>query len=385
MKKIMALLMVLMMVLSACASQEKPSDTKPADTAAVSKEPADTKAEDPEAADAVTAEKKDIKDIKVGVSVGTTQEERWQREISMFEEYAKKHGFEILVQSAENDAQKQVSQCENLVNQGIDVLILQSLDAAAVAPIVDAAHEEGIKVIAYDRFAMNCDLDYYITFDSYKVGATQATFVTEKAPKGNYIWLKGGPEDNNAHLVAEGQKSVLQPYIDSGDINIVLEQWCKGWDPNEALNHTENGLTAADNDIQAVVASNDGTAGGAIQALQAQGLTVPISGQDADLAACQRIVEGTQTGTVYKPLAKLNQAAMELAVAVATGNDPQTSIGTELGVWTKLSNDFKDVDTFSVDVVAIDADNIYEILIKQDAFHTVEDVYKNIPREQWPE
>lgn len=327
---------------------------------------------------------KDIKDIKIGVSVGTTQEERWQREIGMFEAYAEENGFELMVQSAENNAQKQVSQCENLFNQGIDVLILQSLDAAAVAPIIDQAHQEGIPVIAYDRFAMNCDLDYYVTFDSFKVGVVQATFVTEKAPKGNYIWLKGGEEDNNAHLVAAGHKSVLQPYIDKGDINIVLEQWCKGWDPNEALKNTENGLTLANNDVQGVIASNDGTAGGAIQALAAQGLNVPIAGQDADLAACQRIVEGKQTGTVYKPLAKLNLAAIQLAVALATGEDPKTSTDPGLGTWTTLNNNQKDVDSFSVDVTAIDKDNIYDIIIKQDEFHTLGDVYKNVPKDQWP-
>ena len=327
---------------------------------------------------------KDIKDIKVGVSVGTTQEERWQREIDMFKAYADDKGFELMVQSAENNAQKQVSQCENLINQGIDVLILQSLDAAAVAPIIDEAHQDGIPVIAYDRFAMNCDLDYYVTFDSYKVGVVQATFVTEKAPEGNYIWLKGADEDNNAHLVAAGQESVLKPYIESGDIKIILEQWCKGWDPNEALKNTENGLTLANNDIQGVIASNDGTAGGAIQALAAQGLNVPIAGQDADLAACQRIVEGKQTGTVYKPLAKLNLAAIELAVSLATGEDPKVAIDSDLGIWTTLNNNFKDVDSFSVDVTAIDKDNIYDIIVKQDQFHTLEDVYKNVPKDQWP-
>ena len=330
------------------------------------------------------AQVKDIKDIRVGVSIGHTQEERWQREIDMFRSYAEEHGFELLVQSAENNAQRQISQCENLVSQGIDVLILQSLDADGVAPIIDMAHRDGVPVISYDRFAMNCDLDYYITFDSFKVGATQATFVTERAPKGNYIWLKGGAEDNNAHLVAAGQRSILQPFIDRGDINIILEQWCRGWDPNEALNHTENALTLANNDIQGVVASNDGTAGGAIQALAAQDLNVPISGQDADLAACQRIVEGRQSGTVYKPLAKLNQAAMELAVALATGKDPKTAVDPSLGIWTTLNNNHKEVDSFSVDVIAIDKDNLYDILIVQDGFHRLEDVYRNVPQDQWP-
>jgi D-xylose transport system substrate-binding protein len=333
-----------------------------------------------------TTGQKDIKDIRIGVSIGHTQEERWQREIDMFREYAAQNGFELIVQSAENNAQRQVSQCENLVNQGIDVLILQSLDADAVAPIIETAHQEGIKVIAYDRFAMNCDLDYYITFDSFKVGVVEATFVVNNAPKGNYIWLKGGPEDNNAHLVADGSRSILQPLVDRGDITIVLEQWCQGWDPNEAMKHTENALTMMGNNIQAVVAPNDGTAGGAIQALAAQNMAgkVPIGGQDADLAACQRIVEGIQTGTTYKPLAKLNRSAMELAVALATGKDPRTAIDPSLGVWTTLSNNFKAVDSFSVDVTAIDKDNLYDILIVQDKFHKLEDVYRNLPRSQWP-
>ena len=331
-------------------------------------------------------EKKDISEIVVGLSIGNTTEERWNREIEMFQDYADEKGFELNTQIANNDANKQISQCENLINQGVDVLIVQSLDAEAAGPIVDAAHDAGIKVIAYDRFIMNSDLDYYVTFDSYKVGETEAKFVVEAAPKGNYIWLKGAPEDNNAHLVAEGQKDVLQPYIDSGDITIVTEQWCKGWDPNEALKHTENGLTVANNDVQGVIASNDGTAGAAVEALVAQGLagTVPICGQDADLAACQRIVEGTQTGTVYKPLAPLNQAACELAVAIATGEDPKSSVDSSLGTWQTLNNNTKDVDSFTVDVEAVNKDNIYEIICVRDQFHSVEEVYANVPKDQWP-
>ncbi len=331
-------------------------------------------------------EKKDISEIVVGLSIGNTTEERWNREIEMFQDYADEKGFELNTQIANNDANKQISQCENLINQGVDVLIVQSLDAEAAGPIVDAAHDAGIKVIAYDRFIMNSDLDYYVTFDSYKVGETEAKFVVEAAPKGNYIWLKGAPEDNNAHLVAEGQQDVLQPYIDSGDITIVTEQWCKGWDPNEALKHTENGLTVANNDVQGVIASNDGTAGAAVEALAAQGLagTVPICGQDADLAACQRIVEGTQTGTVYKPLAPLNQAACELAVAIATGEDPKSSVDSSLGTWQTLNNNTKDVDSFTVDVEAVNKDNIYEIICVRDQFHTVEEVYANVPKDQWP-
>jgi len=323
--------------------------------------------------------------IRIGISIGTLRQERWVREIEMFREYGEANDVEILVQSAEDDPAKQVSQVENLLSQGIDVLIVQALDSEAVGVVIEPAHAEGVPVIAYDRLVRNGDLDYYVTFDSVKVGEVQAQFVVEQAPKGNYIWLKGGPEDFNAHLVYQGHKNILTPYIERGDINVVLEQWCIGWDPEEALRHTENGLTLANNNIQAVIASNDGTAGGAIQALAAQGLAgkVPIAGQDADIAAAQRIVEGTQTGTVYKPLALLNRAAMDLAMALANGQDPKSSLDPKLGVWTQLDNGTKMVDSFSVDVIAVDKDNIDEQLIKS-GFHKLEDVYRNVPQSQWP-
>lgn len=378
MKKVLSVVLAFTLVLSmlvACTPAAKPAEaTSVPSTESAAQEPATVEAG------------KTLSDVKIGVSVGTLKQERWQREIDMFKAYADEKGFELAVQSADDDPTKQASQVENLISQGIDVLIIQSLDAEACAPLVDLAHEAGIPVIAYDRFIMNADLDYYITFDSVKVGEKEAQFVVDRAPEGNYIWLKGGPEDNNAHLVAQGQKNVLQPYIDSGAITIVTEQWCDGWNPEEALKHTENGLTTANNDIQGVIASNDGTAGGAIQALAAQGLAgqIPIAGQDADLAACQRIVEGTQTGTVYKPLAKLNAACIQLAVALALGQDLNAAIDSTLGVWTKLDNNFKQVDSFSVDVIAIDKDNLYDILIVQDKFHTIEDVYANVPQDQWP-
>ncbi|MFA7670819.1 MAG: substrate-binding domain-containing protein [Sphaerochaetaceae bacterium] len=334
---------------------------------------------------AAGAGEKQAKKIRFGISVGTLKQERWVREIEMFREWGDKNGVEMLVQSAEDDPNRQVAQVENLLSQGIDVLIVQALDSEAIGVVIDSAHADGVPVIAYDRFARNGDLDYYITFDSVKVGEVQAQFVVNKAPKGNYIWLKGGPEDFNAHLVAQGHRNILQPYIDRGDIKIVLEQWCIGWDPEEALRHTENGLTLANNNIQAVIASNDGTAGGAIQALAAQGLAgiVPIAGQDADIAACQRIVEGIQTGTAYKPLALLNRAAVEVAMALAQGKDPKSVVDPKLGSWTLLDNGYKMVDSFSVDVIAVDKDNMVDIIIK-DGFHSLEDVYKNVPKNQWP-
>lgn len=333
-------------------------------------------------------ETKDISEISVGVSLGTLKQERWAREADMFQQYADDNGFTISIQSANDDTALQVSQCENLINQGVDVLLLQPLDAEAVSPVITEAHDAGIKVISYDRFAMNCDVDYYITFDSVKVGEVEAQFVVDAAPKGNYIVLRGGPEDNNAILVAEGQDNILNPLIEAGDINVVIDQWCDGWDPNLALEYTENGLTACNNDLQGLIASNDDTCGGAVQALAEQGLAgkVPCCGQDADVAGCQRIVEGTQTGTVFKPTPILNQAACELAVAIATGaEDEKGAVDGSLGTWGTLNNNTKDVDTFNVDVIAVDKSNIDDIIIKEYAYQTVEDVYANVDKSEWPD
>lgn len=327
----------------------------------------------------------EVEKVKVGLSVGTLTDERWQRDVDMFKAAAEKYDFELIIQSAELDAQKQVSQCENMISSGIDVLIIQPQDSDAAGVIIDTAHEDGVPVIAYDRLINNSDLDYYVTFDSVKVGEVEAQFVIDKVSKGNFIWLMGDPKDNNAHLVKEGHANVLQPYIDNGDINIVLEQACTSWLPEQALQHVENGLTMIDNDLQAIIAPNDGTAGGSIQALKAQGLAgkVPIAGQDADIAACQRIVEGTQTGTVYKPLAKLNEATVEIILAIINEVEPKEVVGGELGIWTTINNKQKDVDSFYVDVVAVDKDNMMDTVIA-DGFHSQEEVYKNIPKDQWP-
>jgi D-xylose transport system substrate-binding protein len=265
------------------------------------------------------------------------------------------------------------------------VLIIQALDSDAAGVIVNSAKEQGVATIAYDRLINNCDVDFYATFDNIKVGEVEAQFVIDNAPTGNYIWLKGDQSDNNAQLVYEGHMNVIQPYIDSGDISIISEQWCKNWMPDKAMMHVENALTMVDNDIQGILAPNDGTAGGAIQALEAQGLAgeVAIAGQDADLAACQRIVEGLQTGTVYKPTYKLNDVIVEMALALANGEDVKSVVTEDRGTWDTTDNGYKEVDSYLIDVVAVDADNMMDTIIA-DGFHTMEEVYANIPENEWP-
>ena len=378
---VLSLFLVLMLVLSACSSGQ---DSSPGGSTGSASSGTPSQSSSGSGGGSGQDDK-----IVVGFSVGTMKQERWQREVDMARKYAEEHGFELIVQSAEDDANKQVQQVEDMLTKGIDVLLISALDSESSGVVVEKAHEVGVPVVAYDRLVRNGDLDYYLTFDKVRVGELQAQMLVERYPKGNYIWVLGGPEDNNAHLLKQGQESVLQPYIDRGDINIVLQQWAKGWSPEEAMKIVENGLTLANNDVVAVLASNDGTAGGAVQALAAQGLAgkVGVSGQDADIAALQRIVEGTQTGTVYKPLKNLNKTAMDFVYALAKKDqakvDAMLAGQFENGHIGTVDNGFKEVTTFLMDVVVVTKDNIVDTVVK-DGFQTIEEIYKNVPKDQWP-
>ncbi|OUM99718.1 MAG: D-xylose ABC transporter substrate-binding protein [Paenibacillaceae bacterium ZCTH02-B3] len=315
--------------------------------------------------------KKDDGKILIGLSMDTLQEERWQRDRDLFVAKAKELGAEVEVQSANSDDAKQIAQAESLISQGVDVLVVIPHDAEATAAIVEKAHAAGVKVIAYDRLIKNSDVDLYVSFDNERVGQMQAEAIVKLVPKGKYVYIGGSETDNNAHLFKKGAFDVLQPYIERGDIEIVYDQWTKDWNPAVAMANMENALTANNNQIDAVVAANDGTAGGVIQALAAQGLAgkIPVSGQDAELAACQRIVEGTQTMTVYKPIKLLAEKAAELAVAMAKGEQIQTD--------RTVHNGKIDVPSILLDPISVDKTNIDQTVIA-DGFHSREDVYKNV-------
>jgi D-xylose transport system substrate-binding protein len=322
-------------------------------------------------------EKKEDDKIVIGFSMDTLKEERWQRDKELFEAKVKELGAEVKTLAANGDDAAQLSQAEQLISEGVDVLVVVPHNAEASAAIVEKAHKEGIPVISYDRLIKNAEVDYYVSFDNVRVGEMQAKAIVEKAPKGNYVYIGGADTDNNAHLFREGAMNVLKPLEEKGDIKIVYDQFSKEWKPEEALKNMENALTANNNNIQAVVAANDGTAGGVIQALAAQGLAgkVPVSGQDAELAALQRIVEGTQTMTVYKPIHMIATKAAEMAVALAKGEKIETN--------QTVSNGKIDVPSVLLDPIAVTKENVLDTVIK-DGYHKLEDVFKNVPKDQWP-
>jgi D-xylose transport system substrate-binding protein len=214
--------------------------------------------------------------------------------------------------------------------------------------------------------------DLYISFDNEQVGYLQAEYILRQKPKGAYFLLGGAPTDNNAQLLRKGQLRALQPAINSGDIRLVAggEHWAVNWDPRDALKKAEQVLTQTNNQVDAVVASNDGTAGGVIQALEGQNLagTVLVSGQDAELAACQRIVKGTQTMTVYKPIHLIATKAAQAAVALAKGETIAEATQT-------VDNGKIDVPSILLTPIQVDKANLDEEVIK-DGFHTHQAVYK---------
>jgi D-xylose transport system substrate-binding protein len=316
--------------------------------------------------------------LVIGLSMDNLRLERWQHDRDIFVKRAEEMGAKVLVQSANGDDMVQMSQAENLITQGIDVLVVVPHNGKVMGSIVREAHANDVPVLAYDRMLMDSKVDHYLSFDNVRVGELQAEFLVERQPTGNYFLLGGSPTDNNAKLFRQGQMNVLQPYIDQGKINIVGDQWAKDWLPQEALSIVENALTANNNNIDVIVASNDSTAGGAIQALAEQGLAgeVLVSGQDADLAACQRIVEGTQTMTVYKPIQDLATRGAEIAVKMAKGEEVKTN--------GAINNGEYDVPSVLLTPIQVHKGNMVETVIA-DGFHKMEEVYKNVPKSEWPD
>ncbi|MFQ1022273.1 D-xylose ABC transporter substrate-binding protein [Avibacterium avium] len=309
------------------------------------------------------------KDLTIGMSIDDLRLERWQKDRDIFVKKAESLGAKVFVQSANGDATAQISQIENMINRNVDVLVIIPFNGEVLGNIIGEAKREGIKVLAYDRLINNADLDFYVSFDNEKVGELQAQSIVDVKPEGNYFLMGGSPVDNNAKLFRKGQMKVLQPLIDSGKIKVVGDQWVDSWLAEKALQIMENALTANKNNIDAVVASNDATAGGAIQALSAQGLSgkVAISGQDADLAAIKRIIQGTQTMTVYKPITKLADKAAEIAVQLGKNEKPESN--------AVLNNGLKDVPAYLLPPIAVTKDNIEETIIK-DGFHSKEQIEK---------
>jgi len=318
--------------------------------------------------------------VLIGLSLDTLKEARWQADRDLFVKRVKELGGEVIDLSANSDDSVQIGDVEKLITNKVDVLMIVPHDGKAMAKAVTMAHQAGIPVIAYDRMIKDSDLDLYVSFDNVKVGELQAKFVVDHLPtpgKGKIVRIYGSKTDANAFLFKQGQDNILKPYIDRGDIKVVHEDWADDWKPENAKRIMNAAITSKGSDFDAVLASNDGTAGGAVQALTEEGLAGKklITGQDAELVACQRIANGTQSMSIYKPLSRLAKTAAELAMKVAKR---EVVVANQ-----KISNDKIEVPSVLNEVVTVTKDNLIDTVIK-DGFHPYEEVYRGVPEADRP-
>ena len=261
----------------------------------------------------------------VGVSWSNFQEERWKTDEAAIKAQLEKAGAKYISADAAGSPEKQLGDIDGLISKGAKVLIVLAMDKDAILPAVNKAAKQKIPVVAYDRL-IEAPGVFYITFDNKEVGRMQARAVFAAQPKGNYVMIKGSPTDPNANFLREGQQEIIDAAVKSGAIKIVGDEYTDGWKPEVAQKNMEQIITKNGGKIDAVVASNDGTAGGVVAALSAKGIKgIPVSGQDGDHAALNRVAMGLQTVSVWKDARDLGREAAAAAVALAAGKKPEGS------------------------------------------------------------
>lgn len=318
------------------------------------------------------------KKIKIGFAMDTVKEERWQRDHDAFKAHCAKMNVDCEVTVADNKADKQANDVDNLLTKGIDVLVIAPHDATQAASMVEKAKAKNIPVISYDRLINSDKIDLYISHQVPVIGRKIAEYAMQKVPKGNYVMVYGASTDNNAVIMQKEQEAVLKAATDSGDIKIVAKQNITDWKPELALNFAENALTQNSDNIQAFVVSNDGMAGGVISALGKKNLAgkILVTGQDAQKEALQNIAEGKQSMTIYKPIVDLANGAVEAAIKLAKKEALTT---------TPFKNDVlgKDIPAILLEVIVVDKDNLMTTVIK-DGYAKYEEVYANVPEADRP-
>ncbi len=295
---------------------------------------------------------------QVAFLLSTLQEERYQKDVKYFEARAKELGLRVVTLAADNDNAKQIAQVEDVLTQGVKVLVIQPTDSQAASSYVRLAHEKGAKVVAYDRAIVAPDLDYYVSHDSYRVGVLQAQAALHATGnKGKYVILSGQAGHSVATEITRGYKDTLAPYVARGEVEIVSEQSHSSWSPEQALRTVEDALTRTSNHVDAILANNSGMARGAVQAISAANLAnVFIAGADADAANVNFVCQGKQSIEVLKDIEPLAKTAAETAKKLYDGESPMAGSSIALGG--------KSVPVAAVRVEVITADNVKSMLVE---------------------
>ncbi|MGO8794709.1 MAG: sugar ABC transporter substrate-binding protein [Candidatus Sulfotelmatobacter sp.] len=312
---------------------------------------------------------------QIGFSLEAAKGERWQTDLDSFNARAKQLGVTVISADAAGDDDLQLRQVQAMIKAGIKVLVLLPHDTTKASKMVDRAKAAHVKVISYDRLVLNSDVDLYISFDPVEIGRMQAESLLKLAPQGNYVIIAGSPNDANAKILHDAQLRVLQPYLDRGDIKVIADWYTKEWDPAQAYVHMLDAIDVSQGNITAVLASNDGLAGGAIQALQDRKLggKVFVSGQDADLMAIIRIVENTQSMTIYKSITGQAALAADEAAHLARGETTDED--------RTVYNGKKKVPAILLRGVIVTNENLRTTVIK-DGFQKIDSINAGLPEEK---
>lgn len=372
MKRFMALFIVLAVVVVGLVGCSQPADTAADGSGQAAEQPAeqeteaagDSAAEEPAQSDegAEAPAEGDADSKFVGVAFPSTLVDRWVSESTYVKEGLEELGYRAEIQYANDDSDLQIKQCENFLSQEVDMIVICAVDTTAAATVVEKAHQDGIPVVAYCRLIENADIDAFVAEDNQMVGTLQGQYIVDNVESGNIIVIGGSPSDSNGILYHDTGVAAMQEKIDSGDYTVVADQFCDGWQPPVAMSHVENALTQAENDVAAVLCPNDGLAGGAVEALAAQQLagSVVVTGGDGELAAAKRILEGTQSMTVFKDPVAIAGSAVKAIDALLKGETPEYN--------STLDNGFKEVDAVLVDMVVVTKDNLQSVWIDSGYF-----------------
>lgn len=298
------------------------------------------------------------KKIKIGFLIHDLVSERWKMDMENFANKVDELGGEAVLKNAYGDANTQVTQGKMMIDEGVKVIAVVAQDGKVLAELVDYANKADAKIIAYDRMIIDCDLDYYISFNSIMVGELMADYALKLKPKGNYIIWNGPSSDNNALLVRQGVMNKLQASIDQGDVKILIEKEIDAWYALNSLMTMDEFLSANDQPIDVVIASSDDLASGAIDAIKAAKRNMPVvTGQDATIDGCKNIVMGYQAMTVYKSIKKLSREAAILAMKIAKGE--------KVSITKKINNGKHDVPSILFDPIVVDKSNMRETVVAE--------------------
>lgn len=323
-----------------------------------------------------TTYKNDDGEIIIGFMTDTMTVERWARDRDIFVQKAEELGATVIVQNGYEDSERQKQIGMEMVDQGVDVLAVVAYDKDSLGELVKYAQSNNVKFIAYDRLIMNANVDLYISFNNYSVGRIMAQKAVQNVPEGNYLILNGPETDNNVFMINSGCEDVLKPYVEDGRITIIGETFIDAWRDEVAYDYVSQKIDEGVH-IDAIIAGDDRLAEGAVNALSENRLagSVYVTGQDAELGACQRIVEGTQHMTVYKPISILAEGAAEIAVRMAKGESLE-DVGT-------ISDGTYNVPYIVYEPTPVTDENMADVIIK-DGFYTLEQIYQNVPKSLWP-